>query len=277
MPELPEVETVVRSLRRGGLSGVTLRGARVSWPRSVHGMTPATFIRRLRGARIRRCRRRGKFIVLDLQDGRALLIHLRMTGHLRLALAEQPRDPHDRVAIALDDGRELRLRDTRKFGRVYLVAAAAGPLGRLGPEPLGARFTCAGFQASLRLRGRRLKPLLLDQAFLAGLGNIYVDEALWEAGLHPLRRASALAPAEARRLFVAIRCVLRRGIRNRGTSLGTGRTNFAAADGRFGRNQQQVRVFRRTGRPCPRCGTPIRRLIVGQRSTHICPVCQPRG
>jgi formamidopyrimidine-DNA glycosylase len=178
------------------------------------------------------------------------------------------------VALALEDGLELRLHDTRKFGRIYLVPDADGILGRLGPEPLAPAFTAAALFKQMQDRSRQVKPLLLDQAFVAGLGNIYTDEALWEAKIHPCRLADSLAPEEARALHAGIRRVLRRGLKNLGTSLGTGKANFYSVGRRRGRNRDELKVFRRTGEPCLRCTTPIQRLVVGQRATHICPECQ---
>lgn len=274
MPELPEVETVVRDLCRAGLAGRAIRAVRLSWPRTVAPLAPAAFARRLRGRTIRSIRRRAKYLVLTLSGGDTLLVHLRMTGRFDFAAAGAPPDRHTRVALQLEDGRELRYLDPRKFGRWTLTREPRRILDALGPEPLSADFQAARFAAALARRRRLLKPLLLDQTFVAGLGNIYTDEALWDARLHPLRRADTLTPREAQRLYAAIRRVLRRGVARRGTSLGSGRANYYSVGGRRGRNQDGLRVFRRTGEPCPRCRAPIRRLTVGQRGTHLCPACQ---
>jgi formamidopyrimidine-DNA glycosylase len=177
------------------------------------------------------------------------------------------------VVLTLADGRELRFTDPRKFGRMWLVPDPSAVLGKLGPEPL--EISAAEFSARLGARRRRLKPLLLDQAFLAGIGNIYADEALWTARLHPRRGSDSLRPAERARLRHAIQTVLRRGIRNLGTTLGGGGTHFVLPRGERGRNQEKLNVYGQTGLPCPRCGTKIRRIVVGQRSTHLCPRCQP--
>lgn len=275
MPELPEVETLVRDLRAARVTGRVIRAAVVHWRRTVAGMSPARFAAAVRGRRISAIGRRAKYIVLTLDRGLTLLIHLRMTGQLRIERRGAPADPHDRLALKLDDGRALHFRDTRKFGRWQLLRNPEVILDRLGPEPLDSAFTPAEFARRLAGTRRRLKPLLLDQTFLAGVGNIYADEALWLARLHPLRRSDTLAADEAAALLHAVREVLRRGIAARGTSLGTGRANFRSLREQHGRNQEQVRVFRRTGAPCPRCSTPVVRLVVGQRSTHICPHCQP--
>ena len=178
------------------------------------------------------------------------------------------------MLLAFEDGSDLRFHDTRKFGRVYLVADAERILGRLGPEPLDPLFTPRMLFAGLRKRSRLVKPLLLDQSFVAGLGNIYTDEALWEAKIHPRRSSDSLSQKEAEALHAAIRKVLRRGLKNLGTSLGTGKANFYSVGRRRGRNRDELVVFRRTGMPCPRCAVPVQRIIVGQRSTHICPKCQ---
>jgi formamidopyrimidine-DNA glycosylase len=197
-----------------------------------------------------------------------------MSGRLHLVSAATERLSHEHVTLSFEDGSELRFHDTRKFGRMYLTDDADAILRRLGPEPLEAGFTPQILFAGLQARCRRLKPLLLDQGFVAGLGNIYTDEALWEARIHPCRLSDSLSRRESRTLHAAIRKVLRRGLKNLGTSLGTGQANFYSVSRRRGRNRDELQVFRRTGEPCPRCETPIRRLIVGQRSTHICPKCQ---
>jgi formamidopyrimidine-DNA glycosylase len=178
------------------------------------------------------------------------------------------------LILRLDAGRELRFRDTRKFGRWYLLDDAETKLGGLGPEPLSPKLTAQAFGRRLAARKAMLKPLLLNQTFIAGLGNIYVDEALWDAGLHPERTSDSLRAAQRRRLHRSIRKVLRRGIESTGTSLGAGLTNFRTLEGGYGSNKDNLKVFRRAGQPCLRCGTAIKRMIVGQRGTHICPRCQ---
>lgn len=275
MPELPEVETVVRELRAGGLVGRVITRARAFWKPMIAPLTPAAFAEHLKGRRVQSIHRRAKYIVLTLSGGNTLLIHLRMTGQLNLERTNAARERHQHIVLRLDDGRELRYRDTRKFGKWLLTCAPEEILGRLGPEPLSAQFDQKAFINQLRARRRQLKPLLLDQTFLAGIGNIYADEALWTARLHPGRIAATLSAAEARRLHLAIRSVLRRGIRNKGTTLGSGQSNFKRPGGKRGRNQAGLNVFRRTGLPCLRCGKPIHRMIISQRSTHLCLNCQP--
>jgi len=275
MPELPEVETVVRELRADGLIGCVITRASVFWKPIIAPLAPAAFAARLKGQRVQSIHRRAKYIVITLSGGNTLLIHLRMTGQLSLARPKTPRDLHQHIVLRLDDGRELRYRDTRKFGRWILTSTPNVILGRLGPEPLSDHFDRKIFISQLRTRRRQLKPLLLDQTFLAGIGNIYADEALWDARLHPGRVASTLNATEARRLHGAIRRVLRRGIQNQGTTLGHGQPNFQRPGGKRGRNQEGLKVFRRTGLPCLCCGKPIRRMILAQRATHLCPNCQP--
>jgi formamidopyrimidine-DNA glycosylase len=292
MPELPEVETVARDLQRW-IAGARIDDAEVRWERTIRHPLPAErFVAELRGAAIRSVGRRAKSVLLHLEDGRVMTVALRMTGALIVAAPDTPDDPYARVVFRLADGRELRYRDVRKFGRIGLweggglrgrrapsrrrVAEPREPyrvgdvFGRHGPEPLAPSFSAARLADRLRRRSARLKTLLLDQSFLAGVGNIYADEALWRARLHPLRAADTLTPDEVRRLHRAVRQVLRQGIRNRGASF----ADYVGADGEPGENAERLSVYRRTDEPCLRCGRPIQRIIIGQRSTHFCPHCQ---
>ncbi|MEE4607899.1 MAG: bifunctional DNA-formamidopyrimidine glycosylase/DNA-(apurinic or apyrimidinic site) lyase, partial [Desulfobacteraceae bacterium] len=277
MPELPEVQTIVDDLIQAGLIGRTVTGCRVSWPRTVAEAPVKAFCRRIAGRRVAALGRRGKFIRCDLSGGLCLLIHLRMTGRLVLARAEAPLGRHEHVRLRLDDGRELRFHDPRKFGRMWLTDNPDVLLHRLGPEPLSSAFSAQVLAARLAGRQRAIKPLLLDQTVLAGLGNIYVDEALWQARLHPLQPAGSLSMDQVRELHRSVRRVLRQGLANGGTSLGSGQSNFSATTRGAGENRRALKVFRRTGQDCPRCGGVIQRLVVGQRSTHICPQCQQAG
>ena len=273
MPELPEVETVVRELNSAGLVGRRIAQARVCWRKTIAAPAePARFASEIRGRTILRLARRGKFIVAELSGDRTLLVHLRMSGHLDMLPARARARRHDRVVWTLDDGRQLHFEDVRKFGRVWLVRDPAQVLRKLGPEPLA--ISTVAFAARLAVSARQLKPLLLDQTFLAGIGNIYSDEALWAARLHPRRRSDTLSTAQAAGLLQAIQAALRQGIRNLGTTFGAGNTHFVLPRGERGRNQEQLKAYGQTGAPCPRCGTPIRRILVGQRATHICPKCQ---
>lgn len=273
MPELPEVETIARWLREGSpegpaLLGRTFQAVEVLWPRTLAAPDPATFIVRLPGRRVTAIGRRGKFLRIWLDDGAVLLLHLRMSGDLRWQPppATAPH-PHDRLVFHFADGWRLGFNDPRKFGRVWLVNDEQTVLGDLGPEPLDPAFSAEDFYARLRRSRTRLKALLLDQRFLAGLGNIYADEALFQAGLHPLRPAHTLTPPEAERLFHAIRQVLQAGIAHHGASI-----DWVYRGGDF---QNHFAVYRRAGQPCRRCGTPIQRLVIGQRGSHFCPHCQP--
>ena len=274
MPELPEVQTVVDSLNNLKLKGRRVMRAKVYWPKTIAGMTPTTFKKKIQGRSIRKISRRGKFIVISLTRDLTLLIHLRMTGRFNWISADTNRNPHEHVILVFGNKRTLRFQDTRKFGRFYLTSNPQAILGKLGPEPLSDRFTVRCFHAMLQARRRLIKPLLLDQGFIAGLGNIYVDEALWMAGIHPLRVSSSLSKKEVAALHQAIPLVLHKGLANLGTTLGSGAGNFYSVAGRKGRNADELFVFRRTGEGCNKCRTPIQRIIVGQRSTHLCPHCQ---
>jgi formamidopyrimidine-DNA glycosylase len=276
MPELPEVETVARRLQTR-LPGATIRGADVRWARTVAYPQPAErFELEVAGSTVERVGRRAKSVVLYLADGRVLTVALRMTGALLIAAPGTAPDPHARVVFDLADGRELRFRDARKFGRIGLYPGrgrrrVADVFARHGPEPLAPSFTARRLAERLRRRTARLKSLLLDQSFVAGVGNIYADEALWRARLHPLRRADTLTDAEIRRLHRAIRAALREGLAGGGASY----RDYVDPDGEPGLAAERMRVYRRTGEPCFRCGRPIERIVVGQRATHFCPRCQP--
>jgi len=270
MPELPEVETVVRGVRPG-VVGRAITGAQVHWAGSVATPLPETFAARLTGQRIEKVWRRAKFIVADLSDD-VLLIHLRMTGRLYVAssAAELEADRWLRVAIDLDNGNELRFSDMRKFGRVYLVSDVSEITGTLGPEPLDEDFSLDLFRDRIKTRGSMIKPLLLDQSFVAGIGNIYADEALWLARIHPRRTADTLTEDEVAQLHDSIRSVLRDGIRREGASINW----YRKPDGSKGSQQTHLYAYGREGEPCSRCGTPIIKTRLAQRGTHYCPVCQ---
>jgi formamidopyrimidine-DNA glycosylase len=274
MPELPEVQTIVNDLKASGLTGAAITGTRIFWPGSIDQPLPNVFCRQIKGLRLSAIRRRGKYIVFDLSGGYTLLIHLRMSGHLNLVTPDAERSKHEHVVFDFNDCRQLRLHDTRKFGRFYLLNEPGSVLNRLGPEPLEKTFTLELLFHRIKSYRRMLKPLLLDQTFIAGLGNIYADEALWEAKIHPCRLSSSLSDLDISALHRAIPKVLKRGVKNLGTTLGSGRANFYSVGRRQGRNRDQLKVFRRTGLSCPRCKTPIERIVVGQRSTHICRKCQ---
>ncbi len=266
MPELPEVETIVRAVRPR-LVGRAIVGFESRWPKNVVP-GPAAVRRAVVGRRVAGVSRRAKYIVLGLDDGGHLLVHLRMSGRLDWSNDHTKEPPHVRAVWDLDDGGRLLLCDARKFGRVVHTRDLAAATADLGPEPLGRDFTPGLLSGLLRARRRQLKPLLLDQRVVAGLGNIYTDEALHRAGLHPLTRSDRLRAADVERLHAAIRAVLREAIRHHGTSL-----DWIYPGGWM---QRRLRVYGRTGEPCRTCGTPIVGLRVGQRGTHVCPRCQPQ-
>jgi len=275
MPELPEVQTTVDILNRQHIPGNPITGAAVYWSKTIDGLSPDDFCEEITGRTILPITRRGKYIVLHLSGGLTLLVHLRMTGRLNWVPADSARNRHEHVVLDVGPAHSLRFQDTRKFGRMVLTRSPETILERLGPEPLDKRFTVGCFAGMLKARQRQIKPLLLDQHFLAGLGNIYVDEALWEAGIHPQRISRSLTRREVGALHRAIVHVLQKGLKNLGTSLGTGKVNFYFPGNGTGRNAEELNVFRRTGAACPRCGGIIARIRVAQRSSHICAECQP--
>ncbi|HIE37919.1 MAG TPA: bifunctional DNA-formamidopyrimidine glycosylase/DNA-(apurinic or apyrimidinic site) lyase [Anaerolineae bacterium] len=270
MPELPEVETIAQGLREA--VGRRIVGAEVRWARTIAAPDPTVFVQRLVGRRLLGGGRRGKWLVIRLEGGDHLLIHLGMSGRLVLEPEGVGEERYARVLLMLDDGRRVRFSDPRKFGRAVLTVDPEEVLEGLGPEPLGEAFTPERLREMLAGRRARLKPLLLNQRFLAGLGNIYTDEALWRARVHPLRRSDTLSGEEVLRLHRAIREVLAEAIDRRGTTLED--RGYVGADGRPGTFNRELAVYGRVGRPCPRCGTPIERIVVGGRGTHLCPRCQ---
>lgn len=278
MPELPEVETIARKLRPH-LVGRIIQDANLRWRRTLALPSNRQFKERIRGQEIREVTRRAKYLILRLSDD-SLLIHLRMSGDLYMKDSTIKPGKHDRLILRLLPGSPLEteqqtsgnalnhlvFNDTRKFGRVWLTATPDEVLGRLGPEPLSRAFTPQWLHAALHNKHRQLKPLLLDQTFLAGLGNIYTDEALHLAKLHPLAASDSVTASQAEALREAIRNVLKEGIRRNGASI-----DWVYRGGEF---QNYFRVYDQTGKPCPVCGTEIQRIVVGQRSTHFCPRCQ---
>ncbi|MGH9485895.1 MAG: bifunctional DNA-formamidopyrimidine glycosylase/DNA-(apurinic or apyrimidinic site) lyase [Terriglobales bacterium] len=273
MPELPEVETIRRDLEVK-LLGHRVLGAQVLWEREVGYPDAPTFAAEIAGRDILALERRAKYLIVHLSEGASLLVHLKMTGQLLYVPRDVPPHQHARAVFALDRDRELRFVDIRKFGRLYLVPTARladfAKVAHLGPEPLAASFTVAALRALLANRRGRMKPLLMNQEFLAGLGNIYVDEALFRAGLHPLRSAESLKPRDVARLHEAIVAVLEEAIGHRGSSI----NNYRDPAGQKGYHHVHLRVFNRADEPCTRCGTPISKIRVGGRGTHFCPRCQ---
>jgi len=299
MPELPEVETIAGDLR-GLVTGARIVGARSNWERTLRSHSPEAFAVAVEGREIEGVGRRGKQLLVWLgpahaagsesasasELGRAgpsgvavLTFHLKMTGQLFVVPAGLPEDGHVHLVLALADGRELRFRDIRKFGRIGLyrrdpatglpVEGEADGVLAEGVEPLSDEFTAASLGRLLAQRRGRLKTLLLNQDFIAGVGNIYADEALWRSRLHPLRDAHSLAAADARRLHGALRDVLAEAVVRRGSSV-----DDYTAPGGDGSMQEHLQVYQRAGEPCDRCGRPIRRIVVGGRATHFCSWCQ---
>ncbi|HTZ04877.1 MAG TPA: bifunctional DNA-formamidopyrimidine glycosylase/DNA-(apurinic or apyrimidinic site) lyase [Gaiellaceae bacterium] len=273
MPELPEVETVRRGLEPA-LVGRRFDHVDIYDARLVRPYDPAEVAAELSGERVASVGRRGKYLIVGFETGRVLLIHLRMTGSLRHARRGSLQDdPHRRAVVRLDNASDVAYRDVRRFGTWLLLEP--GELEpyldeRVGPEPLDVTFTAAVLGGRLANRRAPLKPALLDQHTVAGLGNIYVDEALWRARLHPLRPANGLDREELRRLHRAIRATLERGIERQGSTL----RDYAAPDGASGSMQDEFRVYGREGEPCERCGTPIAKIRLGGRGTWFCPQCQ---
>jgi formamidopyrimidine-DNA glycosylase len=284
MPELPEVETIVQALRPH-LEGRRFTRYISRWAKQAVPSTAA--VRRgIVGRRITRLWRRAKFIAADLEDsggpgrrsrgeraasdqhfGGHLLIHLRMSGRFDWADRPNHKRRHIRAAFDLDDGRRLLFCDMRKFAKIIYTTELDAVTGQLGIEPLERQFTATALERALYGRARQLKPLLLDQTVIAGLGNIYTDEALFQAGLHPTACSERLSREEIERLRTAIRAVLRKAIRHRGTSFDEAYLG--------GGMQKYLDVYGRAGLPCRRCKTPIERLRIAQRGTHVCPNCQP--
>lgn len=264
MPELPEVETIVRGLR-GPLVGRTFTGVTVLWPNSIK--TPISELeQRLPGQRIEAITRRAKYLQFHLSGGDILFIHLKMSGELLVESSSDPLHPHVRTIFNLDNAHQLRFKDMRKFGRVYLVRDPGEVAGKLGPEPLADDFTPEDFKTLFRRKKGRLKPLLLNQEFIAGIGNIYADESCFLAGLDPCRPVDTLSAGELEKLYQAIRQALTAGITFKGASL-----DEVYHGGEF---QEHFQVYGRTGEPCLTCGAPIMRIVLGGRSTHFCPNCQ---
>jgi len=269
MPELPEVETTVRALRPY-LVEQTIVEVQNNWPRHLVMPPLPELQRRIHDRTITAINRRAKYLVFTLDNGETLIIHLKMSGRLLVVDRDEPADKHVHTVFSLQNGQELRFWDQRKFGRVYLVHDPQLVLGGLGPEPLADDFTVDRLAERLHGRHRMLKPLLLDQTFVAGIGNIYADESLFYARLHPQQTADSLASEHIAALHAAIQKSLRLGIEREGASIDL----YVKPDGSKGDMQNAVAVFRRTDLPCVRCGTPVRRIVLGGRSTHYCPQCQ---
>jgi formamidopyrimidine-DNA glycosylase len=272
MPELPEVETVRRGLTHL-VKGKTIAQVVVSWPKIIERPEVETFALALIGETIQKIERRGKFLLFRLTHW-TLISHLRMEGKYEFFDQSVPADKHTHVIFQFTDGSELHYRDVRKFGRMSLLkneeVANYGGLKKLGPEPVLPDFSLSDFAQGLKKSHKMIKPLLLDQKLVTGLGNIYVDEALWQAKIHPEQGANTLRPEEVQVLHDAIISVLARAVKAGGTTIRT----YANALGEAGSFQVELHAYGQTDQPCPRCGTPIKKIKVAQRGTHFCPTCQ---
>ncbi|MEZ4730917.1 MAG: bifunctional DNA-formamidopyrimidine glycosylase/DNA-(apurinic or apyrimidinic site) lyase [Caldilineaceae bacterium] len=274
MPELPEVETYVRDLAPL-LQNQKIIGATVLWTRIIAMPTVEQFLQKILVWRFVSFGRRGKYMLLGLDSGDTLIVHLRMTGHLMVYAQPIIPGKHTHVVFDLADGGQVHYQDSRKFGRLWLVAEPETVLAKLGEEPLSTTFDPKYLVDKLAGRAASIKALLLDQSIVAGVGNIYADETLFLSGIHPARPGNTLTKAEIEKLHGAIQQVLRRAIEHHGSSLGRSSVqNYARPGGELGEFQGEHKVFQRTGQPCLRCGEPILRIVLGQRSTHFCPACQ---
>jgi formamidopyrimidine-DNA glycosylase len=266
MPELPEVQATVDYLTER-IVGHRITGASISWPRTLHGVPTSDFIDIVTGRSIRQVFRRGKYVCISLSGSPEyfLLVHLRMSGSLDVVSSESAIAIHDRATIELSNCKSIRFNDTRKFGRIYIAPSLEEIVGGLGVEPLGPNFTTDYLLLGVTGRSRTIKPLLLDQTFIAGLGNIYVDESLWKARIHPTTLSHQISKAKISALHSAIQETLTEAISFLGTDFG---------DNVVHGGMYRPRVYGREDEPCPRCNKKIRRIVVGQRGTHYCPTCQ---
>ncbi len=277
MPELPEVETIRRDIV-AEMSGRRITAVAATGLRTMRRYgAPDDFVARVQDRRLVEVGRRGKYLLLYLDSGEVVVVHLGMSGQLLAADRTVPLAKHTHVVLSMDSGADLRFVDPRTFGEVFVSAPTGAnrtvpELAHLGVEPLDASTTPARLAAMLRSRRTRLKPLLLDQHWMVGVGNMYADEILWTASLRHDRPAAGLTGPEARRLHRAVVSVLRAAIDGRGSSLAD--EQYRDIHGRIGRYQERHRVYGRAGAPCPRCGTPIVRVTAYGRGTHLCPHCQ---
>ena len=272
MPELPEVETIKNDLRPV-VEGRSFTGVTLFWPRMVQQPSAEEFCRRVPGQVVREVSRRGKYLIFRLASGEALVLHMRMTGSLLLRDRDDARvrpSPYTTAVFSLDNGLDLLFCDRRKLGTASLIKDEGEIARKLGPEPLDSRFTAAVLKERLSSRKAPIKAVLCDQKFIAGIGNMYADEASFSAGIHPLRPANSLTDDEIKRLHRAIRRVLRTGIANDGATF----SDYRRPGGEKGRQQDAFNVAHRGGQMCNICSTPIVRIAVRNRGTYYCPRCQ---
>jgi formamidopyrimidine-DNA glycosylase len=269
MPELPEAETQRRDLADSGIIGQRIESVQVLWPKTL----VCEDMHSIEGLQITDIGRRGKYLVFNLSHSLYVLAHLRMSGAFEVRSRNAEFQAHDRVVCFLGD-KQLVFRDVRKFGRLYVSPSVEALCSHLGDEPFDPELDAKSFFNLLHAHNRMIKALLLDQHVIAGLGNIYTDEALFLAGIHPTTKSKQLTAEQAARLLEAIRQVLNEGISHRGTSLGAGKANFKSA-GSPGTHASYLRVFGRSGKLCPVCSSSIEKTVVSQRTSSYCPVCQP--
>jgi len=272
MPELPEVETVRRKLAPA-LEGRTFAQVEIADPRLTRPFDPFEVAGELEGERVALVDRRGKYLIVRFESGRALLVHLRMTGSFLHSVDGLPDDAHRRAVVKLDDGSDVAYRDVRRFGTWLLLEpdeVEAYVDARVGREPLADAYRTKHLAEKLSGRRAPVKAAILDQRTVAGVGNIYADEALWRARIHPLTPAAALAPDEVKALYRGVRDALRAGLRRQGSTL----RDYRLPNGDRGEAQSEFKVYGRGGEPCDRCGTPIDKIRVAGRGTWYCPQCQ---
>jgi len=268
MPELPEVETIRRQLVKD-LVGKKIQAVKILVPKLIKEISPTLFQRRIVGKEIANIRRRGKYLIFDLKPLLYLQVHLKLSGQLLYSSGPEPGvDYH--ILFLFKDGSRLYYHDLRRFGGFTLRSEDPEPLLNLGPEPLSPAFTFKCWKQLILGKNSRIKTFLLDQHEIAGLGNIYATEALFRAGIHPDRRVSALQPDETKKLYQAIKSILRKALKAGGTSI----QDYLKPDGSHGNFQKSLFVYRRKGQPCLRCGNMIRVQKDGSRSTYFCPSCQ---
>ncbi|MFC2026638.1 bifunctional DNA-formamidopyrimidine glycosylase/DNA-(apurinic or apyrimidinic site) lyase [Chloroflexota bacterium] len=268
MPELPEVETIRNELLPH-VAGRTISGVTLFWERMLRQPSPAEFYPRISGQKIAGLSRRGKHLVFQLGGSGCLIAHLKMSGSLLLGRGSPPE--YTRAIIHLDDGTSIFFRDPRKLGTLQLVKDSDSVLCKLGPEPLSPDFTPETLNERLSKRKAPIKAVLIDQGFIAGIGNMYADEALFATGIHPLKPANSLSRTEVRRLHRAIQDVLRKAIDNKGASV----SSYFRPGGETGTAHSRFQVAHRGGKPCPVCNTPIQRIPIHNRGSYFCPRCQP--
>lgn len=266
MPELPEVETIKNELLPHVL-GRTIKSVDIYWDKMVKQPSVEEFSTRIIGQKITGLSRRGKYLFFHLSGGEVLVMHMKMTGSL---LVNPSDGKFTRAVLRLDKGVDLHFRDPRKFGKMWLDKDESAVAGKLGPEPLDDDFTVGVLAEILKKHAAPIKPVILDQSIIAGIGNMYADEALFEARIHPLKPAKALTPAEIKRLYNAIRLVLQKALKKKGASV----RNYIRPDGEPGTAHDEFSVAHGVGKNCPKCGGAIKRIVVRGRGTYICPKCQ---